>query len=341
MVAKTSLAKYGRASPHSWSSLPQALHMPRRPQSEVQPQLRRRTELAIKLAHEWLSVMNASQRGLARRLGVDQSVLSRFLSQQPGYEPARNRPRILKLLEDIEQACTHLEDVAAFQDDDQFDASNDLARWEDALTIRLRLVRQEEDPGRALTRFPELSIQALHFPGLGRVFASINACLAAAGPVFREWKKIVCSDDLVRETVDRVFALERSAAEALSASQLGPEEKARHLSRCRSYAGLAIGFAGLRLKDVDILLEGLERQFEAAQLPNEPKDGVWRNLFGILNVLLESRAPRATEFARRAADIGRQHPNESISIALTDREFSSLYALWRTEAPDLLEAKGE
>ena len=312
--------------------------MPRRPQSDVEPQLRRRAELAIKLAHEWLSVMNASQRGLARRLGADQSVLSRFLSQQPGYEPARNRPRILKLLEDIEQVCSHLEDVEAFQDDGQFDSSNDLERWEDALTIRLRMVRQEADPGRALTRFPELSVQALHFPGLGRAFTCINACLSAAGPIYKEWKARVCSDGLVGESVERVVALERGATEALAASSLEEDVMKRHLSRCHSYAGLVLSFGGLRLGRDDLVMQGIERQFEAVQLPHETKDGVWRNLFGVLNVLLSTQAPKARELALRAAELGRQSSGDSIAVALADREFDSLYAFWRVEAPDLLEA---
>jgi len=311
--------------------------MPRRPQSEIDPQLQRRTELAIQLAHEWMSVMMATQRGLARRLGVDQSVLSRFLSQQPGYEPARNRPRILKLLEDIEQLCSQLEDVAPVAEWTEFDATDDVLRWEQTLAVRLRQIRQDPDPGRALTRLPELSVQALHFPGPGRAFACINATLAAAIQLIAEWRVAVCSDRLVRETLSRLGALGCAALENLQELPLERALRLRHEARARSYEGLGRSFAGFRLDDARLVISGCELQIVAAKGPSEPKDKVWHNLLNTLEVMLDEEVDTARDLTCQAAEAGSTSSGQGLKLALADRSLSRVRSVLEEVAPHLLE----
>lgn len=312
--------------------------MPRKPQPEVEPQLRRRAELAIQLANEWMAAMNASQRGLASLLDVDQSVLSRFLSQQPGYEPAKNRPRILKLLEDIEQVCVRLEDVVPISGDLSFDPEDDLKRWTCTLAFRLQHLRHYEDPGGALTRFPDLSIQALHVPGPSRVNVCNTASLTAAILMAAEWRSRVCTSELISQTLGRVDALQAAVFETLDATGLDEVVESRHRARSRSYCGTARSYAGLRRQDQNLLKAGFEEQLQACSAEGlQPKDRVWHNLLTLLNILLKKEWPEAALLAHRATEVVRQHPSESLDIALADRDLTSLTSFWGDHAPDLLE----
>lgn len=69
--------------------------------------LHQRYDDAILRAQEWLQTEGRSQSWLAREIGVDRSVLSRFLSRDAEvYSPGPNRPRIMKILEGVERICT-------------------------------------------------------------------------------------------------------------------------------------------------------------------------------------------------------------------------------------------
>jgi len=312
--------------------------MPRKPSPEIEPQLRRRAEAAIHLAHEWMSLMSASQRGLARLLGIDQSMLSRFLSQQPGYEPTSRRPRILKLLEDIEQVCSRVEDIAPYSEDGPFDPEDDLFRWECTLALRLRQLRGFEDPGSALTRLPELTIQALHMTGTSRVNACINASLSAAVLMATEWRLRVCSVTLIEQTLRRLDALEATALETLSSLD-GIEDsvRSRHRARSLSYCGTARSYAALRLGDATLLDRAVAQQLEACTRTLDPKDGVWKNLLTLLNTLLEQGHEDAQRFADRGSEVARENPSRALAMALIDRELASLESYWADTAPDILE----
>lgn len=68
--------------------------------------IRRRYEEAIRTARVWMDEEGRSQAFLARELGVDRSVLTRFLTQEAEvYTPSPSRPRIMKILEGIEGIC--------------------------------------------------------------------------------------------------------------------------------------------------------------------------------------------------------------------------------------------
>jgi TIR domain-containing protein len=64
-----------------------------------------RYERAINRATAWLNEQGRSQSWLADRLGVDRSMLTRFLQRDPRYSPQQGRPRILGILEGIERVC--------------------------------------------------------------------------------------------------------------------------------------------------------------------------------------------------------------------------------------------
>jgi ribosome-binding protein aMBF1 (putative translation factor) len=68
--------------------------------------LLQRYDHAIKLAYDWLEIEGRSQSWLAKQIGVDRSVLSRFLSRDAeAYTPHPSRPRMMQILEGIERTC--------------------------------------------------------------------------------------------------------------------------------------------------------------------------------------------------------------------------------------------
>jgi TIR domain len=74
--------------------------------SEYKDSLLKRYDQAIRVAHEWLEVEGRSQSWLARQMGVERSVLSRFLNREAdAYTPDASRPRMLQILEGIERIC--------------------------------------------------------------------------------------------------------------------------------------------------------------------------------------------------------------------------------------------
>ena len=68
--------------------------------------LRQRYENAVRLADRWLQEHKRSQTWLADEIGVERSVLSRFLNPEAqDYKPESSRPRMLMILEGIERVC--------------------------------------------------------------------------------------------------------------------------------------------------------------------------------------------------------------------------------------------
>jgi transcriptional regulator with XRE-family HTH domain len=67
--------------------------------------VQRRYEDAIRIAEQWLEKQGRSQAFLAQQLGVDRSVLSRFLHRRDLYTPDPSRPRTMQILEGIERIC--------------------------------------------------------------------------------------------------------------------------------------------------------------------------------------------------------------------------------------------
>src|SRR4051812_3531702 len=68
--------------------------------------IQQRYEEAIRSARAWMDEEGRSQSFLARELGVDRSVLTRFLTREAEvYTPSPSRPRIMKILEGIERIC--------------------------------------------------------------------------------------------------------------------------------------------------------------------------------------------------------------------------------------------
>ena len=305
-------------------------HMPRNPhQGHVDEALERRTELAIKLAHDWMAAMNMSQRGLSRRLNVDQSVLSRFLSQQPGYEPAPKRPRILKLLEDIEQFCTQVEDVSLLQEDGIFDDENDLRVWARAHTLRLRHLRQLSVPGESLARVSELAAQALNFPSDYRAYTCINTLLAISIALFKEYDARTCSGPLIMSSIRRVDALEASARAGILEVDLDEAQTSEQTGRAIGFASVARAYAGLRLDDAVLLDKGAEGLLEAASYACPPAAKLWHNLLHFVDLALAANLPRATEWSRRAEALARvAEGSEGLALALADQSLEQVRAHW-------------
>jgi hypothetical protein len=64
-----------------------------------------RYEKAISNTADWLARTGRSQSWLANELGVDRSVLGRFLQRDPKYTPKQGRERAIQILEGIERIC--------------------------------------------------------------------------------------------------------------------------------------------------------------------------------------------------------------------------------------------
>jgi len=309
--------------------------MPRKPHpGHVDEALRRRTELAIRLAHDWMDAMNASQRGLAERLQVDQSVLSRFLSQQPGYEPAPTRPRILKLLEDIEQFCSHVENVALWIDDEFFAPDDDLRVLFRAHTARLRQLRQMPDPAEALVRLPELSAQALLFPDPYALYACANTLLGISVLSYSLRAQIACSQALLKNTSIRIDRLAEGAFAALERGVGMPEEDR---ARILSYQGTSQSYIGLATADTELLQSGVRRALDAVLYQNRPLNGVWLNVVQLLEHVLEIGHPLARTFSEEALKRAQSYENEALRMAMVERSMERVRSHWRELAPRFVE----
>jgi transcriptional regulator with XRE-family HTH domain len=68
-------------------------------------ELELRYKQAVRRAEQWLAEQGRSQSWLAEKLGVERSVLSRFLSGEERYKPSPGRRRVVGILEGIEQVC--------------------------------------------------------------------------------------------------------------------------------------------------------------------------------------------------------------------------------------------
>lgn len=313
--------------------------MPRNPhQGHVDEALQRRTELAVKLAHDWMAAMNMSQRGLARRLDVDQSVLSRFLSQQPGYEPARNRPRILKLLEDVEQFCTRVEDVSLWQEDGVFDSSDVLDVWWRAHTHRLRSLRQDPDPSRALLYVGELVGQALFLPMPYKPHACINTELAISVALFHESSLNSCSDELVRRSLESVESLLDAARQTVPELEIESKERDEHMARALCYAAVSCGYAGLRLSDGGLIQQAAQGFMECTKLWSRPVTRVWHNALHFMERLLEREHPDGVRWSLELVN-GVDPGLESLRVALEDHDLGRVRQLYLREAPTLLKGR--
>jgi len=299
---------------------------------ESELHLHERARDAIRLAHQWMQAMRASQRGLSRRLGVDQSLLSRFLSQQPGFEPSLKRPRILALLEAIEQCCSHVEDID-YADLGRPGIDDPFRLWIDAHVSRLRQLRQRTRSGEALTRLPELYAQALSFPPPHRWHACVNTELCLAVVLSHEFEERLSSDSLVRASVEWIEPLERTAAEDLEAAPEATEDRAR----CHNYAAVARVYAGLRLGDDSLVEAGMEGMLASTKLEHRPLTRVWHNTLVLTNTLLEAEHARADVWVRRVGEEARKTPNPmSLRSALLDRSTERLRTAWEGDFTDLL-----
>jgi len=308
--------------------------MPRKPnRGHVDDALRRRTELAVKLAHQWMDAMNASQRGLATRLNVDQSVLSRFLSQQPGYEPTPARPRIMKLLEDIEQHCQHLENVEAWLDEGSFSSADDLRIHFRAHAARLRQLGRHSDPGYVFARLPELCAQARLFPGLYLKHACINTLLEISVASFSLHRHGSCSPDLLKHTAARVLLLERSAHEAFEGSD---EETEEDQARTLNYAGISQAYIGLALADASLAEDGIRKAVESTLRETQPVSGVWLNALQLLEHLFAVRHGSAEHWSGVALAAAQSNPCEALRLALVERTVERVRAHWATLAPQFV-----
>jgi len=286
--------------------------------------------------------MNMSQRGLSRRLGVDPSMLSRFLSQQPGYEPGPKRPRILKLLEDIEQFCTQVEDVSLWQEDGVFDEEDDVRVWARAHTLRLRALRQMSIPGEALVRVSELSAQALCFPPAYRPYVCINTELAISVAMYKEFEARSSTEGLIRGSVRRVDALEQAALVGirdLSLDEAGIDEQT---GRAKGFAAVVRAYAGLRIEDASLVRIGADGLIEAAQHPCPPAARLWHNLLRFVDLALRLGTDGVDDWSRRAADLAmRSRGSEALSLALADQSVSRLRSHWIELGVDLAGGSGE
>ncbi|OGC62724.1 hypothetical protein A2264_03915 [candidate division WWE3 bacterium RIFOXYA2_FULL_46_9] len=67
--------------------------------------LQERYEKAVRRAEHWMNEQGRSQAWLAEQLGVERSIVTRFLQGEPRYIPQPGRKRIMGILEGIERIC--------------------------------------------------------------------------------------------------------------------------------------------------------------------------------------------------------------------------------------------
>ena len=279
--------------------------------------------------------MALSQRGLARRLNVDQSVLSRFLNEEPGSAPSPKRPRALKLLEGLERLCSCLDDVIDVPPE-EFDIDDDSSIWEHSFNRRLAILRKQFPPGEALTRIPEMCVQAWNAPPHQRAYVCTNTALEISVCLYKNWRAPECSVELVQQSLRRLRRLHHEAAQLLPAI-VDEADREHHTARCHSYAGVALSYAGLSLRDDDLLGEGVSLALRSAEHRNLPRSGVWPNLLQLLDNLLRLGQSRADEWSSRAAEVASRRGDDSLRIALTDSSIPDLRKSWAAKAPHLLD----
>jgi len=307
--------------------------MPRR-STETSQQLRRRTELAIQLAYKWMEALRSSQRGLARRLGTDQSVLSRFLSQQPGFEPAPGRPRLMKLLERIEGTCSHIESVEYFTDAGS-KAVDDFEAVFQAHVVRLRTLRQQYGSADGLARMGELSGIARCLPMPYRPYACNNTLLAISILIHGDDGQ--CSEELLRATLQRVRELEQTAIPAIDELDVGTREKGEEYARAAGYSGVSRAYSGLRLEDDALVSTGVEQALAATKHLYGPQGEIWHNALALLERLLSAGHPEAVAWSERAAKMAEKDRSEALRAGLVDRNLEHLLVHWRKCVPGLVE----
>ena len=308
--------------------------MPRNPsQGHVGEAFERRTELAIKLAHDWMSAMNMTQRGLSRRLDVDQSVLSRFLSKHPGYGPGPKRPRILKLLEDIEQFCTHVEDVNLWEEDGLFNEDDDLRVWARAHTLRLRHLRQSHSSGESLVRVSELAAQAVHFPMPYKPYTCVNTELAISIALYREFHTRSSSDKLVLSSMRRVDQLEKAILDSVVELDVAEDVRTSERAKGIGFAASARGYAGLMLGDGQLVQRARDGFLGSVALEHQPSTRLWHNALHFIEVLLSRSYEGASEWSCMAAEVAMKCSSESLRVALADKDLEHLRSHWMTVAP--------
>ena len=288
--------------------------------------------------------MGATQRGLARKLGVDQSVLSRFLNQQPGYEPSSARPRAMRVLELIEQFCSHLEDVSVLTDESEFDPTDEIAAWERAINARFRQVRREVDPGFAMSRLPELCAQAFCFPLPHRPYVCVHAELAVSFIMISEERAGICSNELVRQNAARLERLRDLALEDIPGTDRIVDDigtiRGTHdelTARALNYAGLGLAFAGMRIRENRYTDAGVSDLLRSTDYSHRPIMGIWHNVFLVLERLFAGDHPRAVEWAASAADQARKCRGDNLSIAMNERSIPLLREHWSRTAADVLD----
>jgi len=289
--------------------------------------LHQRTELAIKLAFEWMEVMNSSQRGLAARIGVDQSVLSRFLSQQPGYEPLPSRPRLIRVLEQIEAICSHLECVAPVSEDQVTAAADDMETLFRSHLLRTRHLRQHFSPPEVLSRIGELCAQAVLFPPRYRVYACNNVLFVLSNAIFRDQDR-VGSRELLESSLARVRELEHVAIAAGRDLECEEAERSAELAATLSYAAVSRAHAALRLEDEDLLATATGQLLEATKHARRPQGGAWRNALQFVEHLLAIEHPEAKTWSERALERALEDRSEALRVALHDKELGLLRAHW-------------
>ncbi len=298
-------------------------------------ELRVRYEHAIDSANQWMDRQYATKTRLADFLDVNRSCLTRFLNGTPGYQPARTRPSILRILERIEARCS-VYDLVEHHDVEApaGETFDDAYTWFHSHALRLRQLSERFEPVTALGLVAELSVQALHGPRGYRAAMANNVLHRLSGLIERD--EVACATPkLLRMTVARVRSLEDVAMRG--ASEIEREDlRAAAPNRAKGWTGHVLGFCAVHLEDERLLAEGLQRLQEAVSAEHTLEDGHWANLLGLVDAMARRDHAGAEEIADEIADLGRAAHDEKLRYTITTASLPSLVRLWRTRAPDLV-----
>jgi len=286
------------------------------------------------LAPAYLDRNHMTYSGLAELVGVDRTILSRFINGVEGHTPSERRPAKVELLEKLERVCSQLYVIAwdAFETDTIPDGPDgDYAIWFRNFTERLRQL-QGLSAVRGLGMVPEMYAQAMQAPAPWGASMCSNLAMVVLMLAVKDEARDA-SASLLRYSADRVRRLEARAL------QVGTETFVRdYAHRPVGYAGASLIRLGELLGDDAVVEEGLARCLDAVRRPMpDPRDRDlhWQNLLEAVERLLAAGHDRAPDWSSRVARAGEDHDPGHLARVHVLHDYPRIRGHWAQVAPEL------
>ncbi len=285
---------------------------------------RNRHHAAIRLANAYMEKSGLNQHGLARRVGVSPSLLSRFLNPLSGRAPGPRSPAMTRLLEELERICSV--DLDVFEmDPTPGERVDDEWLWYDRHRKRLRVPRDKLDPGEALARIGVLCAQAVNGPSAHRAAMCANTLLAL-GFVLHKLEARSASRDLLSRTTGRVDHLHETGMN-------GVEGNSEIDLKIEGYTGLCHALTGYHMQETSRIGSGVREMLEVAVRPHRRVDALWCNPLEFTDRLLGESHGSADGLSMEVARVAYRNQCELLRDALRTRTLAHLKNHWRVNAP--------